>query len=96
MHLTKNELWALRQEIVLNSYFEPDYQNSFGFTTESVFVFFDGYMSYLEELMAEDGVSDSDVFNVLGKYDTIDNLCAWWNMFGTYPLEKEEQWKKQY
>lgn len=96
MHLTKNKLWELRQEIVLNSYFEPDYQNSFGFTTESVFVFFDGYMSYLEELMAEDGVSDSDVFNVLGKYDTIDNLCAWWNTFGIYPLEKEEQWKKQY
>jgi hypothetical protein len=53
-------------------------------------------MSYLEELMAEDGVSDSDVFNVLGKYDTIDNLWAWWNMFGTYPLERKEQWKKQY
>ena len=94
--MNKNTLWQLRTEIVLNSLFESDYQNSFGFTTQSVCAFFDGYMDYLEELMAEDGVSDSDVFNVLGKYDTIDNLCAWWNMFGTCPLERKEQWKKQY
>jgi hypothetical protein len=90
MQMNKTTLWQLRTEIVLNSLFMSDYQNSFGFTTQSVFEFFDGYMSYLEELMGEDGVSDSDVFNVLGKYDTIDNLCAWWNTFGTYPLEKGE------
>ena len=90
MHLTKNKLWELRQEIVLNSLFKSDYQNSFGFTTQSVFEFFDGYMSYLEELMTEDGVSNNDMFDVLGKYDTVDNLWAWWDMFETYPLEKEE------
>ena len=88
--MNKTTLWQLRTEIVLNSLFMSDYQNSFGFTTRSVLEFFDGYMSYLEELMTEDGVSDSDVFSVLDKYDTVGNLWAWWNMYDINPLEKEE------
>lgn len=91
MKMNKTTLWQLRTEIVLNSVFMSDYQNSFGFTTQSVLEFFDGYMSYLEELMTEDGVSDSDVFNVLDKYDTIDNLWAWWYMYDINPLEKEKE-----
>ena len=81
--MTKATLWELRQEIVLNSLYTADFNNSFGYTAHSVQNFFDGYMSYLEELMNEDGVSDDDVFNVLSKYDTIDNLWLWWNMFDT-------------
>jgi len=88
--MNKTTLWQLRTEIVLNSLFMSDYQNSFGFTTQSVLEFFDGYMSYLEELMTEDGVSDSDVCTVLDKYDTVGNLWAWWNMYDINPLEKEE------
>ena len=88
--MTKTSLWKLRQEIVLNSLYTSDFENTFGYTVHSVQRFFDGYMSYLEELMDDDGVSDNDVFNVLSKYDTIDNLWAWWYMFDINPLEKEE------
>lgn len=87
--MTKTSLWELRQEIVLNSLYTTDFNNTFGCTAHSVQNFFDGYMSYLEELMTEDGVSDSEVFDVLSTYDTIDNLWIWWNMYHVNPLEKE-------
>ena len=45
--LTKQDLTKLRKEIVLNSLYVHDYQNSFGFADESVCSFFDGYVSYL-------------------------------------------------
>jgi cupin superfamily acireductone dioxygenase involved in methionine salvage len=93
--MTKAALWELRQEIVLNSLYTSDFNNSFGHTAHSVQNFFDGYMSYIEELMNEDGVSDNDVFNVLSKYDTIDNLWMWWNMFSTNPLENEVQGERK-
>ena len=93
--MTKTALWKLRQEIVLNSLYTADFDNSFRYTAHSTQSFFDGYMSYLEELMNEDGVSDNDVFNVLSKYDTIDNLWLWWNMFDINPLENEIQGERK-
>ena len=86
--MNKNKLWALRQEIVLNSYFEPDYQNSFGFTTESVFVFFEGYMDYLDELATEEYGSDCSLEQIF-KFDNAENLEAWYGCFESCPFKRE-------
>ena len=51
--LTSAELLQLRKEIILNSILVYDYTNSFGFNSWDICSFFDGYVSYLEEL-AED------------------------------------------
>ena len=48
--LTKEELWDLRQEVVLNSLFIADYRNSFGISARSACDLFDGYCSFLWEL----------------------------------------------
>jgi hypothetical protein len=54
--------------------------------------FFDGYVSYLGELIEEDypNAKDNDWFALLKDYDTIDNLWNWYNCFEEDPLDKEK------
>lgn len=72
--LTSAELLHLRKEIILNSILVYDYTNSFGFNPWDICSFFDGYVSYLNELAREDGYEDIDY---LTKYDTEENLYSW-------------------
>ena len=72
--LTSAELSQLRKEVILNSVFIYDYTNSFGFNSWDICSFFDGYVSYLEELAREDGYEGIDY---LTKYDTEENLYSW-------------------
>ena len=72
--LTSAELLHLRKEIILNSILIYDYTNSFGFNSWDICSFFDGYVSYLEELAREDGYKGIDY---LTKYDTEENLYSW-------------------
>lgn len=88
MTMTKRELWKLRQEITLGSYFLSDYENTFGFDKEQVCDFFDGYADYLQEIMREDHIPDSDFWNELEKYDNADNLYGWWLCFENAPLTR--------
>lgn len=71
----KQKLWRLRQEIVLNSLYLRDYENTFGIPHYIVCDFFDGYMEYLEEI---------------NETDTPENLWSWYNCFESDPLEWEE------
>ena len=43
-NLTKEQLWKLRQEIVLGSLYTSDYNNSFGIDPSAVCSFFDGFI----------------------------------------------------
>ena len=52
--LEREDLAQLRKEIVLNSYYIGDYENSFGFNAKDISYFFDGYMDYITELCEED------------------------------------------
>ena len=73
--LTLEELSQLRKEINLNSIFIYDYTNSFGFNPWDICSFFDGYVSFLNELAREDGFEGIDYY--LTKYDTKENLYSW-------------------
>jgi hypothetical protein len=76
--LTSAELAELRSEIVLNSLFISDYDNSFGYDQNHICTFFEGYVSYLEELAEEDGYTEWDnIFKMFDIYDTEDNLYSW-------------------
>lgn len=80
--LTTQELQKLRNEIVLNSIFYGDYDNSFGFDIKHIYQFFDGYVSFLEELAEEDNYSDwENVLEMFNRYDTIENLQSWFNCY---------------
>ena len=74
--LTKENLWKLRKEIVLNSLYLSDYENSFGIDKEDLFYFFEGYLEDLGYLMEEniENYFDEMFFGYLGEYDTEDNL----------------------
>ena len=74
--LTKENLWKLRKEIVLNSLYLSDYENSFGVDEEDLFYFFEGYLEDLGYLMEEniENYFDEMFFGYLGEYDTEDNL----------------------
>jgi len=78
-NLTKDELLTLRKDIVLNSIFIHDYENSFGFDSHKVSVFFDSFVEYICELAEENGVKDFE--RILKEYDTIDNLWSWFNCY---------------
>ena len=80
--LTSAELSKLRSEIVLNSLYVSDYNNSFGFDANDICSFFDGYVSYLEEIAEEDGFTEwGNIFKMFEKYDTEDNLYCWFLCF---------------
>lgn len=69
--LTQKQLWALRKEICLNSLYVSDFRNSFGYNAEDVSNFFDGYVSYLDELAQELG----------GEWYQHDNHFNLWDYF---------------
>ena len=77
--LSKKDLQVLRNEILLNSLFISDYENSFGLDLWEVNTFFDGYLDYLEDLMIENNCSDENYFDNLEKYDTLENLWNYYN-----------------
>ena len=78
--LNRNELQNLRNDVVLLSLYERDYKNRYDLDPKTVMIFFDGYGSYLDSIMKEEGVSDSEFYDKLHKFDTIDNLLAWHKM----------------
>jgi len=87
--MTKEDLSKLRGEICLNSLFYSDYENSFGFTTHSVCDFFDGYMSFLEEITKDETEKDSVDIDEIFARDNDDNLYDWYCCFEEFPFKKE-------
>lgn len=78
--MTSKSLWKLRQEIILNSLFISDYRNTFGIDPHVVCDFFDSYLSYLDEEMAQTlpGYDDAHFFDHLPNFDTEENLWNWY------------------
>ena len=74
--LTIDELWQLREEIVLYSIKYADYDNSFDFYPNDICDFFEGYVSYLDELQNE----GDPAIPAIG-YDRKENLWSWFNCF---------------
>ena len=83
--LTKAELQKLREQITLNSIYVADYENNMGIKAHIVCDFFDGYVSYLQELEKGNG-EDLPIEEFFDKYDTIDNLWDWYCCFDENPL----------
>ena len=76
---------ALRKQIPLGSIYLADYVNKFGFDPREVSDFFDSYISYLQDLIKEDGENpdNDDVFN---EYDNDENLTAWLGCYEESPF----------
>ena len=83
--LTREELCDLRNEIVLNSLYTSDYENTHHILPRDVQDFFDGYVEYLYELAEEDG-EELDIMDLCAKYDNPNNLENWYNCFEDNPL----------
>lgn len=79
-NLTHEELKKLREEIVVGSLYYDDYVNSFDFDCHDISYFFDGYESYLRELMEEDGADNSQ----FKEYDNLNNLIGWFNCYDDF------------
>lgn len=92
---TREDLARLRSEVVLNSLYESDYQNSFGISQHSASLFFDSYLDDICDRASEDGYKwdyaepGSTYYKegyhtwseFLEKYDTLDNLVSWWGCY---------------
>ena len=85
---TREKLQQLRDDIILNSLYTSDYENSFDIPADDVQNFFDGYIDFLGELEEEDyeeGRRDdrpsmTDIGDFLDQYDTIDHLENWYDI----------------
>lgn len=88
--LTNKNLIQLRKEIKLGSFYLSDFENSFGISAKQVSEFFDGFLSYIDELMEEDGVAAKDYWNEFSSYDTEENLLAWYGCFSESPFTEFE------
>ena len=96
MSITQAQLWELRREIVLNSLYYSDYENSFGLDRRIVSAFFDGFLDFIEEEMKEDipGFTDAAFFKHIPAYDNQEYLWQYFCGFedvlpGCYPVEEE-------
>ena len=83
--LTREELRDLRKEIVLNSLYTSDYENTHHILPRDAQNFFDGYVEYLYELAEENG-EEPDIHDLCIKYDNADNLENWYYCFDENPL----------
>lgn len=88
MHLTKEQLWRLRRQIVLGSLYYSDYINTFNIDRHLVCDFFDGFLSYVSELMQEEipNYDDRHFSKHLRAYDNAERLWNWYECFEEDPL----------
>ena len=89
--LNKEELWQLRQQVVVGSLYIADYTNNFNIDEKDVCNFFEGYESFIDELIKESGFvssNDNDYFDEFRKYDTLDTLERWYNCFDDFSWAK--------
>ena len=88
--LTKEELKKLRNQITLNSVFVSDYENNMGIDPKVVSSFFEGYISYLDEILKEEhpDVKGDSYWDMLFKYDNEENLEKWYDCFIEDPLPR--------
>jgi hypothetical protein len=87
--LTPTELWNLRTEIVLDSFYFDDYTNSFGFNKYDMAAFFNGYSEHLYELMQEDNATDEQ----FKEYDNETHLLDWFNCHESFSWVRYEDEK---
>lgn len=78
--LGPRQIWKLRKQIVVNSLYLIDYENSYGVDPLEVSEFFDGWLDFLVEDMKEDhsDYEDDMFWDLFPKYDTPKKLLAWW------------------
>lgn len=75
--LSESQLWELRQDICLCSYYIDDYRNRFGIDPKTAAMFFDGYADYISEIMQENNIDSDAFFDNLKEFDTEENLYSW-------------------
>ena len=77
---TKKDLTSLRNEIVLNSCYTSDYNNSFGISADSVAAFFDGYYDFIWELAEEKYGKKGLTHEIdVAEFDNADTLEEWFD-----------------
>lgn len=76
---TKEELWQLRNEIVLNSLYLKDYSNLFEIPEDVCYNFFEGYVEELCLQAEDEGFKWEDIIDVFNKYDTPENLYYYYS-----------------
>ena len=90
--MNKEQLRKLRQEIVLNSLFLNDYENSLGIDKDKVYYFFDTFVDDIYEQYVEE--HEGEYFTIQDVFAELDNTERLWEFYNCYaedPLPIEEQ-----
>lgn len=86
--LSKNQLYNLRKNIVLNSLYLNDYQNNLYIKEKTACSFFD---SYLEDLANTYDPDDKlDILELIDRYDNKENLYNYYRYLEIDPLPQDD------
>lgn len=83
-NLDKLQLWDLRKDIILNSIYIADYENSLDIDPDDVYNFFNGWLEYIDGLIEEDMCNRNIDLNTLSYWDEVkkyDNIDCLWNYY---------------
>ena len=80
---TIDELWDLRNQIVVNSVFLHDYENNNGIDEQSLYEFFNGYHDYMWEL-ANENIENPTFDSVFNQFDNKDVLYEWFYCYDNF------------
>lgn len=95
--MNKAQLRKLRQEIVLNSLFLNDYENSFGIDKDKVYAFFDSFVEDIcEQYEEQHKTKHYTIWEVFAEYDNIDTLWEWYGCYEEDPLPIEDSIEQRY
>ena len=89
--LTKKQLKQLRDEIVLNSIFLKDYDNTLFIKRDRVCNFFNSFIEYIEEIYTEKhGHSAYSYDDLFKEYDNINTLYDYYKYMEYDPLLQDD------
>ena len=88
--LTKNQLKQLRKEIILNSEYLSDYNNSLFIKNKTVCAFMGSYIEYLYEIARKNNFKSDNITDVLNEYDNIENLYNYYLCYEKDPLLQDD------
>lgn len=80
---TIDELWDLRNQVVVNSVFLYDYDNNNHIDEKSLSDFFSGYYDYMWEI-ANEILSNPTHEDVVNDYDNKETLYDWFNCYDNF------------
>lgn len=95
-YFTREDCWNWRKEVVVNSLFLHDYENTFGIKKDYAIAYFNGYYDFMWELAEEDKMENPQHYSegelthdeVMQYFDNADTL---WERHWCHEFDEDDE-----